>query len=475
MTVPSSIFGGVSRSVSNLGLALGALAVAATMISCSDWMGPELQTTQQSVGGFDGVDVDPNLIYPNRGPDNALVRASAAIPGGLGGAYWQEPGKLVLLLTDMSKADDAVQTLVEWQYRDTIRAPLSATDISVESASYKFVNLVQWYHSLDAVRGHPSVVYTDIREGRNRIYVGVETLGVEAELRQLINEEQVPKAAVLVEEVERPSLRSHSLQDYWRPVAGGYEITSAPDEFACSLGFNVVFDLDTSSGKQGFVTNSHCTDTRGGGAETDDRIWQPASLSSGAEVIGNEVRDPHFFDSSDEPSCPSDKLCRWSDAALIEYDDNADADQGFIANAEWNSPNHTHDPDHPIIEDDPNCPLGSDCEIENLNLVKVGSRTGATLGNVTQTCVDLNATTLHTYLCQDIADEVQSDGNPLSCEGDSGAPVFQNTSDGAVLYGIHWGGSGGDCGSDFWFSRIAGVKAELGQDMSAEAKFQTPH
>ena len=99
-----------------------------------------------------------------------------------------------------------------------------------------------------------------------------------------------------------------------------------------------------------------------------------------------------------------------------------------------------------------------------MSLTKVGWKTGETSGQVTETCVDINAflngqDTGFTNLCQDRF-------AAASGKGDSGSPVFSwssatlppNATIPAYLYGILWGGNG----SSSSFSAMANLEATVG-------------
>lgn len=69
------------------------------------------------------------------------------------------------------------------------------------SADYSFAELFDWYRLLRReVGGVPGLVTGDIEEAANRIVFGVEDLSAEDRVEAIVEEHEVPRETVLIEE-----------------------------------------------------------------------------------------------------------------------------------------------------------------------------------------------------------------------------------------------------------------------------------
>jgi len=190
---------------------------------------------------------------------------------------------------------------------------------------------------------------------------------------------------------------------------------------SCTLGLNVSWDNDT---RKGFVTASHCTEQF---ASFDGGDWYQFSRNSGK--IGEEVIDRNPFYHAFTPSCPEefndlDVLCRYSDAALIEYSPSAfqQAELGYIAIPVARNSNFlagTSDLYGYELVGAASWPY------KNLNVHMVGKESGLKTGKITRSCTDINFNNdddvqQYFFICLAKADYD-------SQRGDSGAPVITNS------------------------------------------------
>jgi hypothetical protein len=217
------------------------------------------------------------------------------------------------------------------------------------------------------------------------------------------------------------------------------------------LGFNV-----TRLGRSGFVTNSHCTETRG--ISNDTEIHQPDDPVFSSNHIGNEGWDPPFFTGGE---CPEGRRCRYSDAAYVDYAfrGNTVDDAPWIARTSFEENSITLNDERPnfwIVSETPQ-------PLSRTVLVKVGRTTGWTAGVITgdDTCVRANVKgTDITLICQGRVRRIAGE-HKMSDKGDSGSPVFQLVGENEVsLHGILWGGPSDH--SYYMYSPMAFVQMEVG-------------
>jgi len=320
------------------------------------------------------------------------------------------------------------------------RERIPAGGIQVLPAQYAFLQLSEWHNRLGPLFDIQGVVFTDIDERVNRLKVAVADDAVFDIVEQEVLRLGIPREAFAIVRTE-PFGFAASLRDKIRPTEGGTQI--AFSSWLCTLGFNAV---RASDGLQGFVVNSHCTNTQGGVEGTSH--YQP-TVASG-NLIGTEIADPAYT----AGKCPPDLtgyVCRYSDSAFSQRDSALSADMGLVARPDSvNTGSLTIGGTLRI--------LGEGSSVVGEVLGKVGRTTGWTQGQVTQTCAHLLVSgTNIVQLCQDL---VSAGVGP----GDSGSPVFfvTNSQYDVELRGILWGSSGG---TTFVYSPIANIERtdELGQ------------
>jgi hypothetical protein len=327
----------------------------------------------------------------------------------------------------------------------------AARGVQVLQAQYPYLQLRAWHEQMQSLFDLPGVILTDIDEGANRLEVGVQEPGSIGTVEQELARLRIPRAAVNIV-VTEPVRYAAALTDNVRPLQGGIQI--AFSQYRCTLGFNAI-----RAGVEGFVGNSHCTNTPGVVEGTE--YYQPTT-GNPANLIGHEIADPPY---TPQP-CPrrgrsgQEAVCwsRWSDSAFSLRETAVTATQGLIARPQ--SPN-TNPPDLTIAGSFQIVSEGPSLKGDTLN--KVGITTGWTQGRVMRTCADsavAGTTPTIVLICQDyVAAGVNF--------GDSGSPVFQipnPANNGVELRGILWGLSGRPQRPLFVYSPIANVQrsGELG-------------
>ncbi len=129
-------------------------------------------------------------------------------------------------------------------------------------------------------------------------------------------------------------------------------------------------------------------------------------------------------------------MCRYSDAALIQFDAGVTNNLGYLAKTVEDGFGGL------AIVGSRTIPVDGSSAMQGASIAKVGRTTGYSSGVVTAHCVDVpqfeavNGVAVDTnrdMRCQDQADYYAE-------PGDSGSPVFSLTNDGWLL-GLHWGTS----------------------------------
>ena len=354
--------------------------------------------------------------------DDEYAELADRIPG-FGGLFLDEAGHAHVYLTDVSRGREVQE--------------LAAGGVQVHRGDYDFRSLAGWKSRLLPLLDLPGAVFLDADERSNRLVLGVEG-GTNERVEAALRESGVPRAAVVVEDSE-PIAPMAELTDQFRPIPAGVQIRNQ-DGGGCTLGINAM-----GATGRGFVTASHCSLLQ---FVLDGTVFFQRSVAPGNRV-GVEVTDPPFFAGG---SCPSGRLCRYSDASFVDYDSDSLPQMSLIANPSYcalDVGSRTVLPALPRLTLDGTVPttLPSGAVVQ-----KVGKTTGCTLGSVKSSCFDANVKdTVFTLKCQT---RVSSGAQG----GDSGSPVFQQHGAEATLAGILWGGTS----NTFVYSPWIWVQSELG-------------
>jgi hypothetical protein len=400
--------------------------------------------------------------------DDQLIEVAKRIPG-FGGMFFDEAGTLTVYLIDADQPLSAQAASARAvRVRDTLaavfgpdvltrggtadpaapRAPAGGPAIRFIKGDYDVLQLATWRARVDQAVTAPAALFTDLDERHNRLRIGVASPASREAVAARVTRLGIPLHAVIFEEI-RPDRFHATLRDKRRPVQGGLQIEADTGVFAfkiCTMGFNA-----RRNNQDGFVTNSHCTATRGIVQGTD--FHQPDDpLFSEGNKIGEEVADPPFFTGG---VCPVGRKCRFSDSAFVRYR-STDFRGRAISRPDRNQ-SITISSSTPTFQI-----LGETAvPVAGSILHKVGRTTGWATGAVTGTCITTNvADTDVTLLCQHRVRRNNATDR-MSDNGDSGSPVFRlDAPNGASLHGVLWGGP--DDGSSFVFSSMATIEQELG-------------
>jgi hypothetical protein len=168
------------------------------------------------------------------------------------------------------------------------------------------------------------------------------------------------------------------------------------------------------------------------------------------EPIGQEISDPPYYSSAENPNCPvTTYICRMSDAALFQLSSNSTSVSAF------NGVGY---------------PLSNGVALVGYAgrqsgyavgqpMAKSGAYTGITAGTVQETCATVNA--WNNVIQRQEKMVCQYRANYSSVDGDSGSPVFYyNNGNQWWVAGIHWGAGG-------YFSMWMHVADEIGNDILA--------
>lgn len=378
----------------------------------------------------------PSSLFSSHGPrnlDDDFEALAKTLPG-FGGLYY-ENGQLTVVLTDTTKGSSISGAIANFlaRYDPSAlgRAMNDVASMRVRHGDFDWTHLAQWNRQLLQLGGSNGVTQTDIDEVRNRISIGVMDDGSAARVRAALATLQVPSAAVIVETIPPTTILSDSLIGRVRPVGGGVAIQNADTaRVFCTLGYNVYYRNEGGvyDGNRYFITASHCT--RNFGVVNGDVFGQPDS----SHAIGFEVDDPYLWDSDSSSLCPTGLLCRYSDAAAIQYYDSAAWKQAYIAETNSTVPYLIGSTWRTITSEGDNWDLYA-----GISVMKVGEGTGQTTGVIKNTCVNI-----HVY------EGGSPDGRYLLCQaqttltagpGDSGAGVFYVDPSGNAdpLIGVLWG------------------------------------
>lgn len=347
--------------------------------------------------------------HPHR--DVRLAGLEEEVPG-FGGAFVDEDEVVNIWLTDPSeqRAERARQILADDAgLRGYVGGSEPGRPIRPLKADHAFRDLHEWRVELQNYSdGDLGISLSGIDDKKNKILIGtpdIERYGAKIEAR--FDELGAPSDAYRIKEFDY----NFGLRDERRPLVGGLLVSTErhAEGLGCTLGWNAHYE-----GISGVFIASHCTAEPG--SADGEWWWQPdycpLPCYPGLDAIGHVEMDPPFTSSW---SCPSERECRYSDAALVEATMSVEQDWGHIARVLsgtfWAGSRYR------ITE------TYSGFAGWGTTLSKVGQRTGFSAGEVSYSCIDVSSDDQipgKTFLCQD-AFQAQADG------GDSGSPVFEIT------------------------------------------------
>jgi len=313
-------------------------------------------------------------------------------------------------------------------------------------AHFSFTTLARWYGAFVDAVATTTWYWTDIDERRNRLVAGVADVTA---TRNALTDAGVPESVYILEQT-KSGTAVKTIRDEFRPVPAGVQndFAASGEDFGCTNGFN----LSHWEFGRTFITASHCTALM---AESDGRsFFQPDD--DGSVPIGEEVYDEPPFSSSE---CPN-TYCRYSDAAVIQYDSAVSWDYGKIVRTFQDSKSITVDPDNPR-----HTIVGEELSLmaDGSTIIQIGRTDGWSRGEINKTCANRASLVRDdlTLLCQ----YRSSEG---SQPGDSGGPVFKPlpSLDSVTVAGIIIQKDGQFLDTDSWFSPMSGIVKEVKPDSS---------
>ncbi len=272
---------------------------------------------------------------------------------GFGGMFYDETGTLTIYLKDPSRLASARPSVAAFLAKRVQGIPSRLSKVGgdvnaarTRMASYDFRELLQLYRNIivPGMAEIPGVTMGDIDEAKNRVAIGVDNAGQIAGARAVLKQLGVPENAVdivVFEGAQRQAVPTakiamasrrfapKTLDSIVRPVVGGVKITQIYGNYSTTstLAFNVLSVVNgTPTTDRYFVTCSHCADPRS--------VVIPTSMSQpvgGGFFVGTEKADPGWQTNATNPNCPTNMLCRFSDAALFKYDSPSFSAQGLVA------------------------------------------------------------------------------------------------------------------------------------------------
>ncbi len=333
-------------------------------------------------------------------------------------------------------------------------------ELKFREGDYEYKQLREWQDLImEPVLDSEGVKFISLSQRDNKINVGIEKMNFENRIFELTQAYNLPDDAVKIS-VTGPVFLDQTLRDMHRPLAGGLEnnlYNSNGDKLrgACTYSFNAKWE---SSGKY-WLTNSHCTREMGV-VHSSDKYYQAAKSDGSSGYIGHEFQDPSGYNI---PGFCFTLKCRFSDAAVLKMPSDQSWDFGEIVRTDEFPSAGGGATSINIDQNDPRIQIASEREdfFEGMWVSKIGRTTGWTMGEITNSCaiVNINQNNIDRLVCQEFA-------TYHSFGGDSGAPVFTPIGPPQVsLTGIHWGRfTEGD--QERIFSRIGGVQADFGGNLT---------
>jgi hypothetical protein len=390
-----------------------AVLSALAMIACDrSPLAPKSQGAgRQSIGSSPEVQVGLN-------PIDSSYRAIAAIAAAFGGMYLDNAENFVVVLTDTTRLASARSAIIS-VFGPKFEQMYGAHQWRAARGSFNYSILADWRDQLaPAVFATPDGVSIGIDQRRNRVRLGVRTAEAIIALAAVVQKAGIPENAVAIEIRAAPVIGA-TLRDRHRPLSAGFVVYQG--DFACSMGVNA-----TNNGpvNHWFLAASHCTPVWGGFA--DMSVMHQTNVSAEADRIGVETLDAPTYPPGGTCPAPQGELCMKVDVAMIQYDNLATADFGYIARTNFprrSTPGSiTLDASRSgkVVINNVEGYHGTPPPVIGSRLDKVGKSSGWTYGTLDQIC--------ETYRMQG-----PGEFRVLQCQnlvlsyftgGDSGAPVF---------------------------------------------------
>lgn len=254
----------------------------------------------EQIPGFAGVYVGDDGVLVAKVAQNPTLTAQQAPSDDVTAAEVKDAILEVLgqevftgIPNDLAASTGSLQALQE---------TASSLKLRLEDTNYTFKQLKTWFLQIVALDLDGVMLY-DANEGKNNVYLGVETKAQAAKVKTRVAKLNLPRDAVEIEvvgpfddlvldgaeleayraqqqvevdEVTLAPMAEQHVQGYNNPLVGGVRIGTATGG-TCTYGFSA-----RRLGVYGFVSNNHCT-TSGNRGDT---------ITQAGFIIGYEVVNP---------------------------------------------------------------------------------------------------------------------------------------------------------------------------------------
>lgn len=354
------------------------------------------------------------LALPQTNPssvDEKFAEIEAKVPG-FSGLYFDEQGKLNILLKDAQKISPLQAALVLNEY---LEPKAFQYGFNVMPAKQEWNQWLSWKHTLRDlfVEKDLDITALDIDEKNQKIIVGFSKLDLnkESKVQDFLKTRNIPTDMVSFVETGEIQLDTHE-NTVFNPRKGGIQIGIVGSTY-CTNGFIAIRSSQTVS-----ITNGHCEATVDSAA--DQQFTQP----QGGSVIGTEVANSNIQGS------------RYSDTLRF-----APTVSTALGKINKNGSDLT---------------INGKIYFQTLGnyICKYGYQTHETCGVIRATAVDVSHPNYSVLFDQNTADYTRQGG-------DSGSPVYRHDGTSNIsLFGIHWGVQSGT-GYAF-YSPIGNIETDQG-------------
>ncbi len=356
--------------------------------------------------------------------DDLLEQVNLVAPG-FAGLHWSSPGVLVIHTTPEASTA-LVQQAVRIIFKDLAWDRVKS--VVFRSAKFDVLTLQNWRARVTEIVGPNEFIWSDFDETSDVVRVGVAESADLADLALRAAALGAPAGAVVFEH-SKPIVPLAYLSAQHRPTVGGLLISlydtvitrkyGAGEYAQCSIGANVRLSTDQSN--EYFLTAAHCSNEDNIFTSDGATVFQPDSATN-STAIGVEVSVPGAR--TGLSGCPTGYTCKYSDAALYQYNSASYSNFAYIARdssftSTWgvNGSRFRVDSFH-VVSDIPEAYLlAADTVNYDTWMHKVASTTGWTWGQLKHTCMTIAYSGSKALLCQYGA-------AAYADHGDSGGPMF---------------------------------------------------
>lgn len=387
-------------------------------------------------------------------PDSRLVRIAQRVPG-FGGVYVDSSGRAVVWLAADTQLAAASRAMAEVLGR---LPSIDSRGWRIRRTRYDLQQLYEWRRSLLEELSLDHLVYIDLDEAGNQVWVAVDRPSAIPLVRAAARRRGIPDAAAQVVTEARP----HQLQlitNEIRPLTGGMRIGASYGSMACTS--SLVGYRASAPSVPLMVTNGHCSFTQGA-LDT----MQYGAPFGGAPIVQEEFDPPFWYVYDGRPNaictplepfcvtfCPSVATggCRWGDVSSWRFIQPTSVSLYAVATTSFAYFGTGGDGSLAYTGTETLTAWPPEYLYSGERMDKVGATSGWTAGPLNHTCTDVGMPGNRMLLCQyTVLAEARG--------GDSGSPVIWDGAAGRYLTGILWGANS----TQFTFSPLWSINADLG-------------